>query len=108
MICMDLIILAQRQIIELLARERKVTRESCKKSIRLCKSYMSLMSRLDPGYSQWMGSILKKMKKSQLELLKLDLQENKIDRKEFSTQSELIWSSMDVVTACEELCTPLG
>jgi len=40
MICMDLIILAQRQIIELLARERKVTRENCKKSIRLCKSYM--------------------------------------------------------------------
>ena len=37
-------------------------------------SPQSIMSRLDPGYSQWMGSVLKKMKKAQLEMLKIDLQ----------------------------------
>ena len=31
---------AQRQIIEMLARETKITKEVCKKIIKYCKSYM--------------------------------------------------------------------
>ena len=42
------------------------------------------MSRLDPGYSQWMGSVLKKMKKAQLEMLKIDLQVNNLTKARIS------------------------
>ena len=42
-------------------------------------SPQSIMLRLDPGYSQWMGSVLKKMKKAQLEMLKIDLQVKCVD-----------------------------
>jgi len=100
-------LIAQRNMIEILAHTTNITREECRKSIRLCKSYMSTMSRLDPGYSEWKGSILKKLAKAQLELLKIDLQEKKIDRNIFSTKSEEIWKSMDEVDFCDILCMPL-
>eukprot|EP00092_Neocalanus_flemingeri_P012330 GFUD01013291.1.p1 GENE.GFUD01013291.1~~GFUD01013291.1.p1 ORF type:complete len:467 (+),score=105.34 GFUD01013291.1:105-1505(+) len=100
-------LIAQRHIIELLSRESKITREACKKIIRLSKSYMSIMSRLDPGYSQWMGSVLKKLNKAQLELLKSDLKENLIDRNEFVTKSEEVWKSMKDVDSCDVLCKPV-
>ena len=32
------------------------------------------MSALDPGYSEWKGSLIKNLAKAQLELLKIDLQ----------------------------------
>lgn len=100
-------LIAQRNIIEILARKNNITREECKKSIRLCKSYMSTLSRLDPGYSEWKGSIIKKSAKAQLELLKIDLQEKKIDRNIFANKSEEIWKSMDEVDFCDILSMPL-
>lgn len=100
-------LIAQRNIIELLSHEKKITRENCKKIIRLSKSYISIMSRLDPGYSEWKGSVLKKLNKAQLELLKIDLQENQIDRNEFATKSEDVWRSMAEVDSCDVLCMPV-
>jgi len=65
------------------------------------------MSRLDPGYSDWKGSLGKKLAKTQLELLKIDLQEKKIDRNVFVKESEEVWKSMDEVDCCDVLCMPV-
>jgi len=96
---------AQRNIIELCAKELQLTKEVCQKIIKNCKSYLSVMSRLDPGYSSWKGSILKHHNYAQLQLLKLQLEDNSIDRNVFSVKSEEIWCSMREVDSCDVLCS---
>jgi len=100
-----LILSAQRHIIEILTRESKITKDVCKKIIKYCKSYMCVMSRLDPGYSSWKGYILKHHNYAQLNLLKLLLQDKDIDRNEFSVKSEEVWCSMKEVENCDILCS---
>jgi len=100
-----LILSAQRQIIEILTRESKITKDVCKKIIKYCKSYMCVMSRLDTGYSGWKGYILKHHNYAQLNLLKLLLQDKNIDRNEFSVKSEEVWCSMKEVENCDILCS---
>lgn len=98
-------LLAQRHIIELLSREPKLTKDICQKIIKNCKSYLSVMSRLDPGFSSWRGAVLKQQNYAQLQLLKLQLQDKTIDRNEFSIKSEEVWGSMKEVDSCDILCS---
>jgi len=100
-------LIAQRNIINLLTRESNITREVAKKVIRLGKAFKSTLTPLDCGYSEWMGFALKKINMAQLELLKLDLNEKKINKNAYAEESETIWKSMREVEKCEVLCTPL-
>jgi len=101
-------LIAQRNIIQLLAREENICRENVTKSIKYCKAFKATMSRLDPGLSEWRGYIQKTLNKAQLELLKMNLQEKKMDHNSFSQESEKIWASMREVDQCQALCRPLS
>jgi len=74
--------------------------------MRLSKSYLGTMSRLDPGYTRWRGDMLSRYNMAQLEMLKMDLDENIIDRNQFAKKSEEVWSSMAEVNYCDTLCMP--
>jgi len=97
-------LIAQRNIIKLLTKNTNMTREVAKKVIRLGKSFKTTMSALDVGYSEWLGFILKKTNTAQLELLKLDLKEKKINKNAFAEESETVWKSMKEVEKCDILC----
>jgi len=99
-------LIAQRNLIQLLCQEPKTNREVQRKIFRLSKNFISTMTRLDPGYSDWMGKMVKMMNEAQLAILKLDLQERKIDKNQFAEKSEVIWKSMQEVEKCGILCTP--
>jgi len=101
-----LILSAQRNIVELLVEKKTRRREDCKKLMRLSKSYLGTMSRLDPGYTRWRGDMLSRYNMAQLEMLKMDLDENIIDRNQFAKKSEEVWSSMAEVNYCDTLCMP--
>merc|ERR1719348_1974207 len=79
-------LLAQRHLIQLLVKEETITRENLKKTIKYCKAFKATMSRLDPGLSEWQGFTQKALNQAQLELLKVDLQEKKIDRNFFALE----------------------
>jgi len=102
-----LILIAQRHIINLLAKESKMTREAAKKIIRLGKAFKSTLAPLDRGYSEWLGFALKNINLAQLEILKLDLKEKKINKNAYAEESEAIWKSMKEVEKCEALCSPV-
>ena len=61
---------------------------------------------LDPGYSGWLGATLEIMNKAQLQILKLDLQEKKINKNQFAEESEAVWQSMREVEQCNILINP--
>jgi len=99
-------LIAQRNLIHLMSQEPKTSRDIQRKIVRHSKNFITIMTRVDPGYSEWMGTILKKMNEAELAILKLDLQEKKVDKRQFAEKSEIIWSSMHEVENCEILCTP--
>ncbi|XP_023326810.1 uncharacterized protein LOC111700193 [Eurytemora carolleeae] len=99
-------LIAQRNLIHLLSQEPKTNREAQKKIIKFGKSFIKTMTRLDPGYSEWLGSMLRKKNEAELALLKMDLQEKKLDKNQFAEKSEVIWASMKEVENCQVLCTP--
>jgi len=96
-------IIAQRQIITILSEKKSFTREAARKIIQLGKSIKSSLSPLDTGYSEWLGFILKMINMSQLQILKLNLQEKKINKNVFAEESESIWRAMKEVENCEIL-----
>merc|ERR1719220_2537691 len=100
-------LIAQRQILQLLANDTTVSREKAKKTIRLCKSFQLIMSRGDPGLSERGGFISHLRNKAQLETLKMDFQEKKLNKNSFIEKCELVWEKMKVVGECEVLCTPV-
>jgi len=101
-------LIAQRNIINLLTRESNITREMARKVIKLGKFFKGTLAPLDSGYSEWLGFALKKINMAQLELLKIDLKEKKINKNAFAEESENIWKAMKDVEKCEELCKPLN
>jgi len=100
-------LMAQRQILQLLANDSTVSREKAKKTIRLCKSFQLIMSRIDPGLSEWGGFISHLRNKAQLEILKMDFQEKKVNKNSFIEECEVVWDKMKEVGECEILCTPV-
>jgi len=96
-------IIAQRHIITILSEKKTFTREVARKIIQLGKSIKSSLSPLDTGYSEWLGFILKMINMSQLQILKLNLQEKKINKNVFAEESESIWKAMKEVENCEIL-----
>jgi len=100
-------LIAQRQILQLLANDSTVSREKAKKTIRLCKSFQLIMSRIDPGLSEWGGFISHLRNKAQLEILKMDFQEKKVNKNSFIEECEVVWDKMKEVGECEILCTPV-
>lgn len=100
-------LIAQRRMVQLLSQDPAVTRNKAKKTLRLCKTLQTTMSRLDPGLSEWSGFIARTMNKARLELLKLDFQEKKLGKNDFIEESELVWGEMKEVDKCEVLCTPV-
>jgi len=100
-------LMAQRQILQLLANDTTVTREKAKKIIRLCKSFQLIMSRVDPGLSEWGGFISHLRNKAQLETLKMDFQDKKVNKNSFIEECEVVWEKMKEVGECEVLCTPV-
>merc|ERR1712059_46533 len=101
-------LIAQRHIVQLLGQAQSMTREEAKKCVRHCKSFQSIMSRLDPGLSEWNGFIIKTMNKAQLTLLKMDLDEKKLGKNSYAEESEQVWATMEEVERCEILCTPVS
>jgi len=99
-------LIAQRNLIQILSQEPKTDKEVQKKILRLSKGVLSTISRIDPGYSEWMGRIMKKLYEAKLALLKIELQEKKIDKNTFLEHSEDIWNHMKEVEKCDVLCTP--
>lgn len=100
-------LMGQRQILQLLANDTTVSREKAKKTIRLCKSFQLIMSRVDPGLSEWGGFISHLRNKAQLEILKMDFQEKKVNKNSFIEECEVVWDKMKEVGECEVLCTPV-
>jgi len=99
-------LIAQRNLIHVLTQEPKTNKEAQKKIFRLSKGVLSTITRIDPGYSEWMGRLMKSMYEAQLALLKIELQEKKIDKNTFLEKSEDIWNQMKEVEKCDILCTP--
>ena len=88
------------------------------------------MSRIDPGLSEWGGFISHLRNKvlhifglnlysvvnvknqavflqAQLEILKMDFQEKKVNKNSFIEECEVVWDKMKEVGECEVLCTPV-
>ena len=65
------------------------------------------MSRIDPGLSEWGGFISQLRNKAQLEILKMDFQEKKVNKNSFIEECEVVWDKMKEVGECEILCTPV-
>ena len=65
------------------------------------------MSRIDPGLSEWGGFISHLRNKAQLEILKMDFQEKKVNKNSFIEECEVVWDKMKEVGECEILCTPV-
>lgn len=96
-------IMAQKHMMMILSDQKTLNRASAKKIIQLGKSIKSTLLPLDPGYSDWLGSILKMINMSHLQILKLNLQEKKINKNDYMEESESIWKAMKEVQNCEIL-----
>lgn len=96
-------LLAWRHVIILLSEAKTVTREAANKIIKLGKSIKSTMYPLDTGYSEWLGYLLKMINKAQLQLLKMNYQEKRINKNVFAEESEAVWKTMKEVEMCENL-----
>lgn len=97
-------LIAQRNLIQVLGRESTTNRDTLSKLIKYCRAFKATMSRLDPGYSEWLGFTLKKLNMATLTLLKMDLQDKRVDKNSFAEKSEAVWASMKDVENCDKLC----
>merc|ERR1712080_275821 len=100
-------LIAQKQILRILDSAQTVSRQEARKCVRLCKSLQGILSRIDPGLSQYLGVLTRTMTKAQLQLLKMDLQDKKVSKNSYVEESEQVWERMKEVEQCEILCTPV-
>ena len=49
----------------------------------MCEQQIEICGKVDPGYADWKGDIYKHLSTAMLNLARLDMQENKIERPEF-------------------------